>query len=862
MMKRELFSKIAGKTIGVFVCFFILTSGFNIHVKAQAPARVLYISSYSYSFDSVPGQINGIKSILDEEYVNYDLEFMDTKRFNSSVNYENYYDFLYHRLSSIKPYDVIIVGDDNALQFLMDNEEHLVKDVPVVFLGINDMNRLLEAEKRDNYTGIYEQMSIEENVELAKRLQPNLREIIAIYDNTRTGIGEYNDFMAVSDKYPELVFSGINYSELSETEFEQRLSSLEDTQALMYLSMMENYMKQVITVDEAVHNILSATDAIVYTPTIGGEGKGLLGGYSVSYFEHGRLAAQMAMDIIGGKKVEDIAIIKESPNQYIIDYNVLVRHGLDLERLPKETVLIHAPEPFIESIRWLLIPALVVGVVMMMLSALMFVDNRRKHLAAIDLQEKNDELTGLYEELTAQEEELRAQYEELEDHRKALMRSRKKYKELAYTDMLTGLNNRAYLYEVLEREFQKDTKTGYLFFIDLDNFKYINDSFGHILGDKVLRAIGYRLQNLMDDETVVIRIGGDEFVLARFSSEEPIDHQNLLAQINDCLEDMLIIGEKEIYVTGSIGVVAFPEHGKTAEELIRKADIAMYEAKENGKGQAMYYSKFMDKNVTNLMGIQNNIRFAIERNQFELYLQPQIEAKNLGLVSFEGLIRWNMPGEGVISPGEFIPVAEQLGLIHRIGRWVYQRAFYSIERLEQELGITVKVAMNVSAMEITRPHFAREFFELIQSHHMQPNKLIIELTESVFLEAAERHIDTLKGLQNIGVEIHLDDFGTGYSSLNYLRLLPVDVVKIDRDFIQDITINEKQADLTQSLISIIHNLGKTVVAEGVETQEQLHLLQTMGCDVIQGYYFAKPMPLDEAIKFAKEHHQVKFSNFD
>ncbi len=847
-----MFKNIMSRTIGVLLCTLLFALATNIYAKAYAPARVLFISSYSYSFDSVPDQVEGIKSVLDQAYVNYDLEFMDTKRFNSAINYENYYDFLRYRLSSMKPYDVIIVGDDNALQFLLDHEDALVKDVPVVFLGINDINRVKEAESRPNYTGIYEEMSVEENIELAKALQPDLKEMVAIYDNTRTGIGQYEAFMAVSHQYPDVQFSGINYSEVSRVDFEERLSIMNHSQAFMYLSMIENNMQQVITVDEAVQEIVSLTKSVVYTPTIGGSGKGLLGGYSVSYFEHGRLAAQMAVDIIQGKNPKDIPVIKESPNQYIIDYNVLIQHGLDENKLPEETILIHAPEPFFDSIRWLLLPAFIFIIVLMMISALMFVDNRRKRLTAIDLQEKNDELTSLYEELTAQEEELRTQYETLEGHRQELIKSRKKYKELAYTDVLTGLNNRVYLYKILEREFQKEKKSGLLFFVDLDNFKYINDSFGHTLGDEVLRVIGHRLRDIMGKDTIVIRIGGDEFVVAHFSASNKENQHKFLDQVNGCLEEMVTIGEQEIFVSGSIGIVAFPEHGKTAEELIRKADIAMYQAKENGKGQAVYYNDFMGANATNLMGIQNNIRFAIERDQFELYLQPQIRAKDQTLVSFEGLIRWNVPGEGVISPGEFIPIAEQLGLIHRIGRWVYQRAFSSIQRIEEELGATLKVAVNVSVMEITRPHFTEEFMELLELHQMQPNKLIIELTESVFLEAAERHIDTLKWLQDIGIEIHLDDFGTGYSSLNYLRLLPIDVVKLDRDFIKDIAVNEKQADLTESLIHIIHNLGKTVIAEGVETEDQLNLLQQMGCDIIQGYYYAKPMTLDEALDFAKK----------
>ncbi len=495
---------------------------------------------------------------------------------------------------------------------------------------------------------------------------------------------------------------------------------------------------------------------------------------------------------------------------------------------PEEPMLLEEhmdlDEIIIRSVRRVLVPTLIIIIMLVIIVMLIFMDNRSKHQAAITLKDKNQEL----------------------------IQSRKKYKELAYVDVLTELNNRAYLYEILAQTFSEKGRRGYLFFMDLDNFKYINDAFGHIFGDEVLRVIGQRLKKMSNDQINIIRIGGDEFMLTAFSEEKGTGYEDVLEGMNHCVEELIVIGDKEIYMTGSIGIVAFPENGMTAEELIRKADIAMYEAKKHGKGQAMSYSNFMGDYVTDLMEIQNKIRMAIERDQFELYLQPQVDAESLELVSFEGLIRWNIPGEGSIPPAQFIPVAEKMGLIHRIGRWVCESAFTSIQYIEEKIDVNLKIGINISAMEITRPHFATDFFELMEAYHVDPKKLVIELTESVFLEVIEHHLDTLNWLQDIGIEIYLDDFGTGYSSLNYLRLLPVDVVKVDRDFIQDININKKQAELTQSLIDITHNLGKKVIAEGVETKEQLQLLRSMGCDMIQGYYVAKPMTLNEAVEFVKK----------
>lgn len=814
---------------------------------AETKHRVLFINSYNWAYDTVPEQLDGVRTVLEEAGIILDVEYMDTKRFDDAENYENYYQFLKYRLDHCEPYDVILVSDDNALKFLIDHREALVKEASVVFFGINDSDRVNEAAALKGFYGLYETSSIIENLDLAQALQPEANEFLVITDKTTTGVGDAKSYLKYEETFPDMTFSIINFSDYSLEAFKLWLQNIKQSQIPIYMTMMIDADENVYTMNEAIELLAQYASVPVYRPTIGGVGKGLLGGYMKSYEKQGRIAAEAAVSIINGEVMPSDSLIRERPNQYVIDYNVMKKFNLNMAVLPEETILINKPPSLYEKYRWLLMPfAVGLSFLSVIVMALIF-DIRRRRLVELKLRSHNLELSGLFEELMTSEEELREQNQLLNQSRQALSESEKRYKELAYRDVLTGLNNRIAMYRALNHLIADKEVSGSLYFIDLDQFKYINDSRGHLTGDAVLCTVGERLKSMENDQIIASRLGGDEFVLI---VHEPNKNHEIDSQFIDRLfrviEEVVYVDQQEFYLTCSVGIVKFPEQGGSATELIRKADIAMYKAKDAGRARAVIYSEIMHSGTEEILEMQNSIRHALEKNEFRLFLQPQIELEHESLCGFEGLIRWQRENGNLISPLDFIPVAEQLGIIYRIGQWVLQQACEAIQYFIGMAYSRVKIAVNVSAIELTRANFASDFMEILEAHEIDPTHIVMELTESSLLEISKTHLQKLEFLRDKGIEIHLDDFGTGYSSLNYLRHLPIDVVKIDREFIKDIAIYEEQMLLTKSIIEIAHNLKKIVIAEGVETKEQIDILKQIGCDRVQGYYYAKPMSLEDA----------------
>ena len=820
---------------------------------AETKHHVLFINSYNWAYDTVPGQLDGIRAVLGEAGIALDIEYMDTKRFDDAENYENYYQFLKYRLDHCDPYDVILVSDDNALKFLIDHRESLVKEVPVVFFGINDTDRIIETAALKGFYGLYETSSIAENLNLAKALQPEANEFLIITDKTTTGIGDAKSYLKYEQAFPDMTFSIINFSEYSLDRFKLWLQNIKPNQIPIYMTMMVDEEGNVYSMDEAIELLVQYASVPVYRPTIGGVGKGLLGGYMKSYEKQGRIAAKVAVSIINGESMPKDSLISERPNQYVIDYNVMKRFNLNMAVLPKETILINEPPSLYEKYRWLLMPlAGGLSFLIVVVMALIF-DNHRRRLVELKLRSKNLELSGLFEELMSSEEELREQNQLLNQSRQALSESEKRYKELAYSDVLTGLNNRIAMYRALNHLIANNEASGALYFIDLDQFKYINDSRGHLTGDAVLCTVGERLKSMENDQIIASRLGGDEFVLIVHepSKNHEIDGQ-FIDQLFKMIEEVIYVDQQEFYLTCSIGIVKFPEHGSSATELIRKADIAMYKAKDTGRARAIVYSEVMHSGMEEILEMQNSIRHALEKKEFHLFLQPQIELENEELCGFEALIRWQRENGSMTSPLDFIPIAERLGIIYHIGQWVLNQVCEDIHHFKGRTYSGVKIAVNVSAIELTRANFVSDFMKTLEAHQIDPTHIVVELTESSLLEISKTHLKKLEFLRDKGIEIHLDDFGTGYSSLNYLRHLPIDVVKIDREFIKDIAIYEEQMLLTKSIIEIAHNLKKVVIAEGVETKEQIDILKQIGCDRVQGFYYAKPMSLEDTVAYLEK----------
>jgi len=423
----------------------------------------------------------------------------------------------------------------------------------------------------------------------------------------------------------------------------------------------------------------------------------------------------------------------------------------------------------------------------------------------------------------------------------------------AYFDTLTSLPNRFLaldrLSQMLTEAARNNEKTAVLF-LDLDDFKKINDSLGHEIGDKVLIQSAHRLKQVLREGDTVGRLGGDEFiVLLRGISE----HHDALVTTENLLKSFrepFVIDGRELMLTLSIGVAISPENGRCASDLLRNADTAMYQAKGLGRNTYSFFSKKMNTMMLRRFEIEEQMHGALERNEFELYYQPQFDVKNRHITGVEALLRWHNEAIGNVTPDEFIPIAEHTGLIVPIGRFVIKQALTFLNEWQNLHQQTFTMAVNLSPRQFRDAGLLSFIKDSLRDTNVSAENLELEITEGVLMTGQTHIHDALVEISELGIKLSMDDFGTGYSSLSYLRQYAFDVLKIDRSFINGIPLNKADCELVNTIIALAHSLGLTVVAEGVETKEQLTLLDELGCDLVQGYYFSKPIPAKQLHDFA------------
>lgn len=416
--------------------------------------------------------------------------------------------------------------------------------------------------------------------------------------------------------------------------------------------------------------------------------------------------------------------------------------------------------------------------------------------------------------------------------------------QLANNDVLTGLLNRHAIQEKITAAVTSKNAASFgLIFLDLDNFKKVNDHYGHITGDALIKEVAAALGACLTEKDVLARLGGDEFLILVGSPAQ--DTVEATAQrILDRMTRPFALKRAEVYTSCSIGIAMFPAHGTSLEELVRSADTAMYVSKEEGKRTYRVFLPNMNNKASDYIWLDTNMHHALEENQFELYYQPKVSLLSGKVDSVEALIRWNHPERGLITPASFIPYAEDSGLIVPLGRWVMNTAAKQAGAWKKQ-GLNMRVAINVSARQLRIPTIMEDFTHAILSNDMSPSMLDIELTESCLVEDEMLAHRLIRMFRELGAQVHLDDFGTGYSSLSQLARLPLDVLKLDGSFIQSIHTDAKMRALVRSMVAVGHELNLKIVAECVETEEQADFLRNIGVDYAQGYLFGKPMKLSD-----------------
>ncbi|MGN6712139.1 ABC transporter substrate binding protein [Anaerocolumna jejuensis] len=958
MHKRKRILKIITCILVVFVIYSVYNNLTAYSANEKKGKNILFISSYNENFPSVPDEVKGIRSVFPEEKYNVDFEYMDSKRFVTDESRKLFHDLLQYKLEHLPAYDGVIVGDDYALQFVMDYQEELFPGIPIVFLGVNDMDRVKEAEQKSNITGIVEELSLEDNIRLGLSLNKKAKRVVAIVDGTLTGIGDERQFYSLKDEFPELTFDEINAAKYTFTEVGDLVRKLGNDTILLYLSMYTDKTNTDITIPEASALLSEAAKVPIIRAEVGGVGNGVLGGKMFSYYHSSVKAAKTLKKIFEGTSPDSIPIVTKSPNYYIFDYNVLKKYHIPLHSLPEGAKIEGRKISFMEQHPILTANFVLIGSLSLLVIILLSTDNIRRRKMEKRLQESHEELVQTYEELTASEEELRVQYELSQQHMEKIEILNQKYsiavestgsavweydvslrtlsvsegflnsvdskltqmkdidilldgilsreqkdtviaeytrylngeidkiyrelmlynhkgekmwvllsgkgvhdlkgtvtslnglliditkikeqeefiKYLASNDHLTNLPNRMSFMEKINSELQAKA-CGAILLMDIDNFKGINDSVGHLYGDKMLSLIAERIRTLMGENILAYRFGGDEFILLITGSDVELLIESCLEKIKELFSEPIQLMGTEHLVKFSIGITVFPKDNSDMERLLINADTAMYFVKDNGRDNYMFYSDKILEDIRSKAEIEDILRDALRDDGLRLLYQPQINVNTGKIDEFEALLRLKNRN---LSPAKFIEVAEMSGLIIDIGRWVTKEAIRQMAEWRDK-GYPVKpVAINFSGKQLNDREYISFLHDTLQEYQIDPRYVEIEITESILVEETENTLTFLNELKAMGLRIAMDDFGTGYSSINYLTFIPVNKIKLDKSLCEKF-INLDNSSVMCSLIGLMHSLNLIITAEGIEETYQYYRLKEGGCDLIQGYLFSKPL---------------------
>lgn len=515
------------------------------------------------------------------------------------------------------------------------------------------------------------------------------------------------------------------------------------------------------------------------------------------------------------------------------------------------------PYPFNFSVR--LIPAYL----LILMFSYIFEKLREKGIESLFL--KNKEIKQVVAQLEGKDDELRAANKNLEKRVNRLKKAEEEIRFLAFYDGLTGLANRMLFMDRLDqvrRDSTRKNKHFALLFLDLDNFKRINDTLGHHIGDLLLKKVADTIKNSIRDSdsatrmsdpenlkvSVVARFGGDEFIILAEDIDGPESAALIARRLIGKTSEIYNLDGHDVSITTSIGISVFPEDGREADVLLKNADTAMYHAKHEGKNTYQFFADSMNKAILERFSIDRDLRKAIQRNEFVLYYQPKIDMPTRKIIGAEALIRWEHPNRGMISPDKFIPIAKETGIIIDINKWVLYEACRQAAQWKKEGYHPITIAINLSGYKLASQNIIQSLKNILDETQFDGKNIEIEITENIIMQDTDETISILNKIKDLNLSIAMDDFGTGYSSLSYLTTFPVDTIKIDRSFVMDCTAESNNLAIIKAIIAMGHSLGKKIVAEGIETEEQYHLLNKLDCDEAQGYYFKHPVPTEEFVR--------------
>lgn len=838
-----------------FTCFkikpFVYADGYEklegFVAEKASKKRVLFISSYSPSFVTFFEQIKGIKSQLDENEVTLDIEFMDSKRFYNDEVLESFYKTLKYKMRNLKKYDVIMVADDNALCFAKDYQDELFKSMPIVFLGVNDIEKAKKISQDKYITGIVESTSIRETIEIASILNPQAKRVVAIVDGTNTGKGILEEYKMQMKAFTNLESETINLEEKTFEEMEDKLTRMTKNEIVIMLTAFKDKTNRVREFYEISQSVVKSSPQPVFHLYEDGLGEGFIGGKVISSFEQGKEAAKMVNRIFKGEKIFDIQFMDKSPNKYIFDYKVMKKYDYNIKDLPLETEIRNRDETFISKYFDYIVGVIIVVIIQFSLILFLQVNVVRRKKSEKDLLDSKKQLMIANDELGITNEELIASLDEIKEQDE-------KIKSLVYVDTITGLNNRLSIFQIIDgllRDGNDENTTGILF-LDIDNFKNINDTYGHDVGDKVLKIIGQKLIEFESEDISIGRFGGDEFLAVIKNQKDDKEIIEFCKNLKRVFSEKVVVDGYVVTTTISIGISIYPINAQSRGDLVKKADLALYKAKDTGKNKYMFYRDDMDGLIQDKMRFQEAVKRAIKEKEFFLNFQPYFDAKTEKIKGFEALVRWISDEYGYVSPFKFITTAEELGLIIDLGEQILESACEFAKHINEDREDKLTISVNISANQLMGKDFYENTMKIVKKVGLSPKLICLEMTETILINSFETGTMILEKLRLHGFGIALDDFGTGYSSLKYFKDLPVTVLKIDKSFVDNIETNLYDQKLISAMVDIAHFKDVEVVCEGVETQKQFEILKNHDCDTIQGYLLSKPLSEEDSIAFLQK----------
>ena len=846
----DMSSRLGTRHIIIFFIIIMLSAMFSmvsgIALKNEDQKHVLILNSYHEGFTWTREIVSGILSTLysSDHILDISIEYMDWKNYPTEDNLKRLAEYYRYKYRDRKV-DLIITSDDAALEFSLKNRAELFSDAPVVFCGVNEVGFASIASGYDNVTGILEQVDPGDTVKLAIEAMPNLKKIYIVYDTTESGMSSGQIALSTLKKIrPDI--EGVSFNDMTYQEIFDAVEHIGSDSAIFIVSFYSDREGKSMSFEQLCHMISQRSKVPVfhlYDFTIG---HGAIGGSMLSGKLQGEYAAKIALRILEGESASDIPISREKTVRTVYDYEQLIRFGIPLDRIDPNSEIINDPFAFFRKYRLSILGVLGVIAILTVLIIILFIYVRRLKIAEKKLQESYEEMEATYEELYATQGELSVKYEEMKD-------IQEKLRQNAYHDSLTGLPNRLSLFENMEEIIKsKKDELCALLYVDSDNFKFINDTLGHTYGDKLIVKIGKRLSSILKKNQKFYRLGGDEFIICFTGPNSISDVEKFAEKIIQSFARPFNIGESTLYVTVSVGIAIYPDHGTDTEELLRHADLAMYRAKATGKNRYYIYNKDLQTEFENRMKIEKNLRGAIANNEFFLYYQPQMDILEGKITGFEALLRWKNPEMGLVPPLDFIGIAEETHLIIPIGQWVLKNACMFLKKLNDMGYQDMMVAVNVSILQLLQEDFVEMVLWTIEESGLRPDQVELEITESILVQSYQTIRDRLLQLKEAGVKIALDDFGKGYSSLSSLRQLPINTLKIDKSFVDSISTGRIGESFIDTIVMMGRKMGLVVLAEGVEKKEQMEYLIKRKCHRAQGYYISKPMPEDQAILLCKD----------